>query len=64
MTDWRVIRTGAFGVEFTLWCGVGWGTDLFHAYVKLGIATLYVSRFPLIRVLSMWRAARDKLKNL
>lgn len=58
--DWRVIRTGAFGVEFSL-CGFGGGRDLFHAYVKLGIVTLYVASQRLDRVLAMWRRARETL---
>lgn len=58
----RVLRTGAFGVEFSL-AGFGWGKDLFHRYLKLGLVTFYVSSQRLDRVLGMWRAARNALRG-
>lgn len=62
LEDLRVLRTGAFGVEFSL-AGFGWGRDLFHSYVKVGVVTLYVSSQRLDRVLSMWREARRALRG-
>lgn len=61
MNTWRVIRTGAAGVEFSL-CGFGCGRDLFHVYVRLGLVTLYLSAYRLDRMLAMWNAARKALK--
>jgi hypothetical protein len=60
--DFRVLRTGAFGVEFSV-CGFGWGRDLFHVYVRLGLITIYLASQRLDRVLSMWKAARDALRG-
>jgi len=60
LDDLRVIRTGALGIELSL-CGFGTGRDLFHAYVKLGVLTLYVSSQRLDRVLAMWAEARRTL---
>lgn len=58
----RVVRTGAVGLELSL-CGFGWGRDLFHRYVRLGVVTIYVSTQRLDRVLAMWREARRVLKG-
>lgn len=60
--DWRIIRTGAFGVEFSF-CGFGCGRDLFHVYLKVGLVTLYLTSRRLDRVLAMWRSARDVLRE-
>lgn len=62
LDDLRVLRTGAFGVEFSL-TGFGYGRDLFHAYVRLGLVTVYVSSRRLTDVLAMWKAARDVLRG-
>lgn len=63
MTDWRVIRSGAIGAELSL-CGFGWGRDLFHAYVRLGVITVYVASQRLDRVLAAWKAAREHLTSI
>lgn len=62
MNDWRVIRTGAIGIELSF-CGFGYGRDLFHVYVRLGLVTLYLSSQRLDRVLAMWREARAVLRT-
>jgi hypothetical protein len=53
---------GALGIEFGF-CGFGWGSDLFHRYLKLGIVTLYLSEQRLEAMLKMWRRARDVLRG-
>lgn len=62
--DWRVMKYGAVGFELTMWCGFGAGRNLYHAYLRLGIVTLYASRFRLDRVFAMWTAARNQLAAL
>lgn len=62
MNDWRVICRGAIGVELSL-CGFGYGRDLFHVYVRLGLVTLYLSAHRLDRVLTMWKTAREHLRR-
>lgn len=62
MTDWKPICRGALGIEFGL-CGFGWGRDLFHRYVRVGVVTLYVTSTPLYRFLKLYAAARDQLRG-
>ncbi len=62
LDDLRVLRTGAAGLELSL-CGFGYGRDLFHIYLKLGIATVYLSSQRLDLVLAMWREATKTLKG-
>ncbi len=63
MTSWRVIRTGAAGIEFSL-CGFGVGKDLFHVYAKLGVVTLYLATRRLDLLLALWKAARNRLAGV
>lgn len=61
-TKLRVIVRGGAGIELGL-VGFGWGRDLFHRYLKLGVVTLYITTEPLARYLARQRAAREELKG-
>jgi hypothetical protein len=61
-TEWRVIVRGGAGIEFSL-CGFGWGSDLFHRYIRCGLFTLYVTTTPLHDFLKRMKAAREALRG-
>lgn len=61
-TKLRVIVRGGAGIELGF-VGFGWGGDLFHRYLSLGVVTLYITTEPLVRYLARQRAAREELKG-
>lgn len=61
----EAIRDGAIGVELCLWCGFGIDRgEGGHRFIRLGVVTLYGSRWRLDRFLAMWRAAKERFTRL
>lgn len=58
---WRVLSTGAVGIELCLWCGFGIGKTKSHGIVRLGIACLYARRVSLHLVVRAAREVRSRL---
>lgn len=50
--DWRVLAQGAVGVELAL-CGFGFGKNLYHVYIHLGLVTIYLTSRRLDRVMAL-----------
>lgn len=61
--DWRVLTQGAFGIELSLWCGFGYGRNLFHVYVHIGVATLYLTSRRLDLMVGLYRDILGKAKG-